>query len=78
MLASLDLDDALDVVGVCVERKRVGMPVPVLEDIAAEARWWADLAMPEELRAWLAACFVRLPRPDRAAFLAEAGGRHAA
>lgn len=55
-----------------------GSPLPVLTAIDEDARWWADLASPAELKAWLAACFVRLPPRDSAEFLDAAMGRAAA
>ena len=55
-----------------------GSPLPVLLDIEDDARWWADLATLPELKAWMSACFVRLPRRDRDEFLAAALRRKAA
>jgi hypothetical protein len=77
VLGSLHVDDALPVIEVCVETHRAGAPIPVLDDIEAEARWWSDLASPPELRAWLTACFVRLPASEQAAFLESATRRDA-
>jgi hypothetical protein len=52
---------------------RAGEPVPAfLEDVRAEARLWASWASPAELRAYLAACWHRLPQRDRSAFLKAA------
>ena len=55
-----------------------GSPLPVLVDIDDDARWWADLATLPELKAWVSACFVRLPQRDREEFLAAAMRRAAA
>lgn len=55
-----------------------GSPLPVFEDAAADARWWAGLATPAELRAWLAACFAHLPARDQRAFVEAACRRIAA
>lgn len=57
---------------------RAGSPLPVLIDVDGDARWWADLASDQELKAWLAACFVRLPSRNQQAFLETAMRRSAA
>lgn len=49
-----------------------GPPVPALSDIRAEARDWAGWASSPEIRAYLAACWHRLPKKDRASFLKAA------
>jgi len=59
-------------------QKRAGSPLPVLSEVVDDARWWADFASPPELKAWLAACFVRLPYRDQQAFLETAMRRVAA
>lgn len=56
----------------------VGSPMPVLIEIGDDTRWWADLATLPELKAWLAACFVRLPHRDQQEFLSSAMWRVAA
>jgi hypothetical protein len=55
-----------------------GSPLPVFEDPVADARWWASLASPAELRAWLAACFAHLPSHEQQDFVAAASRRMAA
>ena len=77
-LRTLAPDDTEFVLKATLGAHAAGLPLPVFDDADCGARWWADLATREELGAWLAACFVRLPRRDQVAFLAEAGGRVAA
>ena len=50
----------------------VGAPLPVFDQIEDDARWWSNLATQPELRAWLIACFVRLPVREQDEFLASA------
>ena len=71
-------DDAFEIAEACLSTFVEGPPLPVLDEIEDSARWWADTASLPELRAWLAACFVRLPARDRAEFVAHAAGRVAA
>lgn len=59
----------------CMSPRLAGHPLPPFLDIDADARWWADLASPAELRAWLAACFVRLPSREKTSFLSAAKRR---
>ena len=49
-----------------------GYPMPGIAEAENEARCWADIANRAELKAWLAACYVRLPRWEQEAFLAIA------
>lgn len=53
-------------------RAGAGMPIPPLDDIRAEAKLWASWATPAERRAYIAAIWNVLPRPDRSGFLAAA------
>lgn len=46
-----------------------GPPIPAFDSVRAEARDWAAWASGPEVRAYLAACWHRLPEEDRAAFL---------
>jgi len=48
-----------------------GPPLPPLFAVEEDASFWADMAMPEELRAYAVACFNRMSPQDRAAFLAQ-------
>ncbi len=82
-LAATVLDAAEDeqfwkVVETAVPDRLISQPRPMFLDLDAEARWWADLASPAELQAWLAACFVRLPKCEQTSFLAAAKRRLAA
>ena len=48
---------------------RSGPPVPPFLDMREDARSWATFASPAELRAYMAACWQRLPDRDRGGFL---------
>ena len=68
-----------------LERQSVSDEIPeetpeqvILRRLDLFARSWADTASPAELRAWLTACFLRLPKREQASFLAAAKGRIAA
>ncbi len=76
-LAAADDDQFWPIIETAVPARLAGQPLPMFLDLDAEARWWADLASPGELRAWLVACFVRLSASEQAAFL-EACRRDAA
>ncbi|MFY9210037.1 MAG: hypothetical protein WAO69_02825 [Aestuariivita sp.] len=45
-----------------------GVPLPTLDDIVADAGWWADLAGPEERAAYAVACFNRFSPVEREEF----------
>lgn len=47
----------------------VGAPIAPLFNAMEQARFWADLATRNELKAYALACFNRLPPTDQAAFL---------
>jgi hypothetical protein len=78
VIRAVDAGDALFVIERSHVSRLAGSPLPVLDEIDDDARWWADHASPAELRSWLAACFVRLSPRDRADFLDAAMGRAAA
>lgn len=61
-----------------VPARLFGTPLTVAFDVEDDARWWAERATLPELKAWTTACFVRLPKGDRAGFLAAAERRDAA
>ncbi|WP_135507041.1 hypothetical protein [Roseovarius aestuariivivens] len=76
--AACETDPLLEVMETIVPARLAGAPLPVFMDIEEDACWWADLATLPEIRAWLSACFVRLPAREQLAFLEEAGRRAAA
>lgn len=76
--AANDTGLLIEVLETIVPARLAGAPLPVLFEIEDDARWWADLATPPELKAWLTACFLRLSERDRAAFLTAAKRRVAA
>ena len=78
MIRAMHPDDALHVFETVLPARRAGPPLPVLDEIADDARWWADLASRPEIEAWLAACFARLPAREQQAFLDAASRRVAA
>ena len=47
---------------------REGVPVPPFTGLRDEARDWASFASQGEVRAYLAACWNRLPKAERASF----------
>ena len=52
-----------------------GTPLPRLMDLMEDAGWWADLATPEERRAYAVACFNRFSQRERDEFRAFVEGR---
>jgi hypothetical protein len=46
-----------------------GAPRAAMEDVMADAGWWADLAAPEERAAYAVACFNRFSSVEREEFL---------
>ena len=69
-----ELDVFAEAVGIAC--RKAGTPVPPMDGLAAEAALWADWASPEEIKAYFAACWHRLPQKNRHAFAAKCGGRH--
>ncbi|MDQ2091343.1 hypothetical protein [Marimonas arenosa] len=70
--AATETNLVIEVCEAVVPARSAGPPPPALSDVEDDARWWADLATLSELRAYLAACFVRLPARERRNFLEEA------
>lgn len=68
----------LEIVETLVPTRMVGRPMPPLAAVEDEARWWARATPLLELRAYLSACFARLPSKERKAFLKAASRRAAA
>ena len=77
-LEAAEDEEVCEILDATVSCRFAGTPLPSFLDPAAEARWWADIASPAELKAWLTACFLRLPKRERVGFLAAAKGRIAA
>ena len=77
-LEATEDEQVIEIALTVVPRRFVGAPLPVFLDIDAEARWWADLVSAAEIKAWLTACFLRLPKREQVGFLAAAGRRVAA
>ena len=70
--------DAMQIIDDYLAKIEEGPPLPALDAIEDSARWWTSLASLSEIRAYLAACFVRLPARQRAEFLTHVSGRIAA
>ena len=68
-LLSLDADTAEELAEATLADLREGVPVPPFSTLREEARDWAAFASPGELRAYLGACWNRLPEAERARFL---------
>lgn len=67
-LKAMPKDEAVSVMEL-VLADGVGPPIPPLFDYMDEAAFWADMAEPDELKAYLLACFNRMPYSDQTAFL---------
>lgn len=78
LAAATDTDLLVEVLEAIVQARSAGAPMPVFSAIKEDARWWADIAALPELRAWIAACFNRLPATEQAAFIDAARRRAAA
>jgi hypothetical protein len=64
-------EDAERILLAVLESWRQGAPLPsLMQEIMADARWWAGLASLAELKAYCLACFTRLPETDKRGFLA--------
>jgi hypothetical protein len=74
-LRSLDRDHALAVIEAVLDG--AGAPLPPFINPMDEAMFWADIASPEELRAYTLATFNRLPPEAQADFLAHVQRRAA-
>jgi hypothetical protein len=77
-LDATDDDEFAEIVEARVPSRSAGAPLPPLLDAEDEARWWASVASPSEVKAWLLACFAQLPIRERRAFLDAASRRVAA
>lgn len=51
-----ELRTARDMLCEVLEGSSAGAPMPPLEDAREDARWWAELASPHEIEAYLSAC----------------------
>lgn len=70
LVRTLDARDVFHVIDRCGCLQ--GAPLPALDRVEDNARWWADLASLPEIRAFLAASIARLPASEKRAFLAAA------
>jgi hypothetical protein len=74
----LSCDDAQYAQIMIAQEAGAGPPVPAFDDVAAEARQWAEWASRAELNAYAVAAFLRMTKRDRADFIAFGQGRLAA
>lgn len=72
MLSTLTPDDMLEAVTAVLGG--AGMPLPSFLEPLDEAQWWADLASPAELDAYLVAIFATLPKRKKRDFIEYAQG----
>lgn len=75
-LSELDPDDAATVAALFLPDQPVGPPIPAFDGVMAEALFWADMASPDELKAYALAGYTRMPAKDQAGFLSYVGGRN--
>ena len=68
-LRSLPPDAAEELAETTLHDLREGVPVPPFFSLRDEARNWASLASPGELKAYLSAIWGRLPEAERQGFL---------
>ncbi len=69
-------DDAVTIMDAALTVLSMGSPLPVFMSAMNDARWWASLASPHELRAFALASFEAMHPWVRTDFLAD-GGRAA-
>lgn len=77
-IAECDPRDACQIMAAALDDLSAGMPGAPLFSYTETANWWADLASETELKAYLLACWSRLPAKVQADFLAFIGRRTAA
>jgi hypothetical protein len=77
-LDATDDEEFFEIVETRIPSRLAEAPLPPLLDAEDEARWWASVAPPSEVKAWLLACFAQLPIRERRAFLDAAARRIAA
>jgi hypothetical protein len=77
-LDATDDEEFIEIVEALVPRRTVGRPLPPFLSTENDARWWARSAGLPEVKAYLSACYARLPSKERKAFLKAASRRAAA
>lgn len=79
-IADCDRDDAVVILSVALSDLSMGSPLPVFLCAMDDARWWASLAAPHELKAYALACFEAMRPKVQTAFLTyvQKSGRVAA
>ena len=75
---SCDPEDRVLFLETILDQIRPGWPKSFNIDVMEEAGWWADSATTPERKAYMLACYRRLSRTDKEAFLTYITGRAAA
>ena len=75
---SCDPEDRVLFLETILDQIRPGWPKSFNIDVMEEAGWWADTATTPERKAYMLACYRRLSRTDKEAFLTYITGRAAA
>ncbi|MFC3570227.1 hypothetical protein [Paracoccus simplex] len=75
---SCDPEDRVLFLETILDQIRPGWPKSFNIDVMEEAGWWADGATTPERKAYMLACYRRLSRTDKEAFLTYITGRAAA
>ncbi|WP_246175229.1 hypothetical protein [Paracoccus limosus] len=75
---SCDPEDRVLFLETILDQIRPGWPKSFNIDVMEEAGWWADTASTPERKAYMLACYRRLSRTDKEAFLTYITGRAAA
>ena len=73
-IAACNPFDACEIMAAALDDLSAGMPVAPLFSFMDQAAFWADFSPVPELKAYLLACYNRLPRADQLAFLAYVRG----
>jgi hypothetical protein len=77
-IGDCDPRDACKIMAAALDDLSAGMPGAPLFSFMDHANWWADWASEPELKAYLLACWTRLPEKARTGFLRHIGHRGAA
>ena len=70
-IAECDPDDACQIMSAALADLSRGAPLPVFVSALDDARWWASISAPHEVKAFALACFEVMRPKVQAAFLAH-------
>lgn len=68
-------DHRLHILESLLDALRPGWPKAMMVNLMQEAGWWADNSTREEKKAYMLACYRRLPLKDKRAFLTFITGK---